>query len=528
MTSVFTNRSLAFVAAAGASMLLFAGGAIAQCSKTTANAVGIWRSDSFKFEPYSIPVPGGSLPYAAGTARYSVWQVLPAELCTYFRCGNGNRELDFRAVEFNVSYTSAALQNYDSPKITITDILMPVPATPTRCCPVPNAPGLTFWPTPNFITGGSPGCHYRVYLKKGGPPYVVSPGTAGLAFVWEDYEIQYGQGNSLQIDRTTMEPAATLTDADNSFSGYTIPTIVGGSLVYAPTTMPNFGTVATPLSGEFCVTWYFDQSMIQPIKNAHNVTGAMPGGGVAPASIVSISGDDGRGALFPFKNDIISYMGNTHAGFTAAGSGGFSNTTFLIPLVFYSGFTIPPIFDPNPENWKTGPAFIYSKTVTSWLSDLGVNNAASYDPNKCYLGLWLGVDLAAPLIDASLVNFSLTFTDISAATPTYCMYGSITNPGGPAARNLVNTAGSPYCAPFNGLGKREHRTFFTNQSGMTPLSNPTIGTPPFALPPGEAFVGLGQDPASLPGQTFGIQCLVLDANTFKFIDTTNVALMRAQ
>lgn len=494
-----------------------------QCSLNIPNAIGIWRSDGFNFKKFVIPPP--TSPYAAApTNGHTVWQVLPAELCTYFRTGLGanarNRELDFRGVEFNVTYSNGIPIAFNSPNVLITDMLVPILATPTRYAPSPSAVGLTFVGGINAIPGSSINKYWRLSYIKGGAPFVVTPGMAGIAFVWQDYETQFGSGKSLEMATTTNEPALTATDADNSFSGYT-PNLG------TPKIMANFGLGGSN-SGEFCITWFFDQSMIQPIKNATlaTLTSIVPGGGLYPRPY-SIICDDGRGALFPFTGDVVSYSGNSNRGYPATAAGAPGSNDWLIPFVLFSGDIT--VVDPLPEIWSTGGNnYIYKEKVSKWIDDLIVAFGGSpgfggvVSPFGANFGLWLGVDFPAFLDPLVLVN-GITFADISAgpqwAGPEACTYDSILNLGGQFCRNLVNMAGSPYALPFLGLGLREHRTL---------INLPQAGYSPLVTVPGTGMLGFGKVPISLFPNTFSIQCWVYDTGIGKIVDTTNVAITRLQ
>lgn len=504
-TLLFTSATLV------ASLLAFP--VSAQCS--TANAVGIWRSDNFNFTNFTI-TPG----YPAGTAGNRVWQVLPPELCIFFKCGSGNRELDFRGVELNVTYKVVKAGGFDAPKLLITDQLISVPGTPTRYGPAPAASGFSFPSVPAAVNGSSPNLIYRLVYNITGSPFVVKPGTKGVAFVWEDYESQYGSGNSLQIVATTTEPVGTGTDADHSYSGYT-PKSTG-----ILTTLANFNIGGQPKSGEFCITWYFDQSMIQPIRNSFTVTGAIPaskGGGAYPAGIIHITSDDGRGALFPQAGDIVSYSGNSNVP-PVMGS-----PRWFVPFVLYSGSVAGFPFEPAPETWASGDSYIYKQTVQDWFSDAstlftGSPLSPTGGPTNCNFGIWLGVDLPL-LFNATVLVESLNFADVTSvrwAGPTLCVYDQIKNPAGVLDRNLVNMAGSPYAPPLS-VGLREQRSLlspFSAQVGYSPIE-PAAGGPPNS-------VGFATVPASLYPNTFSIQCWILSLGGGASIQTTNAVILRLQ
>lgn len=506
-----------------ASMLLFTESAFSQCSSLIPNAVGIWRSDNFDFTNFTIPVP----PYLAATPGYRAWQVLPAELCTYYRCGTGKRELDFRGIEFNVVYNNPIPLAFDTPDILITDQLVPVaPPVTTRVGPAPLAVGLTFLGAPNAIPGGLAGAGlvHRLSYIKAGAPFVVSPGSMGVAAVWLNYEMQFGHGSSLEFVATTTEPVGTFTDADNSFSGYSVPPAL------TPVTWPNFIFGGSPCSGEFCITWLFDQSMIQPVRNAKMVGGVIPpalGGGVYPPGF-HFTFDDGRGSIISTAGDTISYNGNSSRGYPATAAGAPSCNTWLVPFVMFEGDVIGlPFTDPPPELWLTGPSYIYKQSVADWVDDAIVlfggapGLGVALDVNKCYLGLWLGIDLA-PLLNITMFINSITFADVSSpqwAGPSVCVYDSIKNPAGLISRNLINSAGSPYDPASVPLVFREHRTLVNApQSGYTPIM-PIAGAPP-------GSVGFGTVPPLALGLSFGIQCWVFDSG--QVIDVTNVAITRFQ
>lgn len=489
--------------------LLTAGSAFAQAGATTPNAVGVWNSQVFGFFGWFIGTG-----FTAGTGGNQMWQSLPPELTTFFRNGAGARELDFRGVEMNVTQFGSA-QPLDSPRFQVRNSI-PGFAGGSRW-----TPGATIYVDMASVAGGvnatglPAGTTMRICMDLGAGNAVAVPTAPGgtseaLLGIWQDFQMQLGDGFGLFAVATSTEPTAGV--AGLSYSG--------GST----NTGQNFIVPNIPFSGEFVWTWLFEQSMIQPVINASIISagGQILGGGPPPVPF-AVQYNDGRGAIHPVAGDAVSYNGNSSYG------NGDGASVWFAPFTLFSGdVAAPGVSDPFPETWNTGAAFIYQEPVSKYIDDICIltGNAlagATLSPFGANHGLWLGSDLPTFLNVTALLN-GLAFADVSGgfqwAGPTVKAYDSAANPGGIFGRNLTQMAG--YVDTNGALltGVREHRTLICGpQCGYTVFANAA---------PSPNFLGFGVYPGALAGQTFSVQCWMLDMTVQQIVDTTNVAVARLQ
>lgn len=491
-----TGLLLAFI-------LMISPAAAAQVPGPPPAAIGIWNSSQFGFVAWQIGA-GGSGP----TAGNKMWQFLPPDLTGYYTKSPANKgELLFRGFEISASHFNPMVASFASPRLQLRDT-SPYPGVPNRSIPG-NTVFVDFLSVPAAITGGSPGgSTYRICYDLGSLGSVaattVDPVTGvgrGLMFVWEDF--QSTGGNNLYIVSTSTEsPVST-----KSYSG--------GSL----NTGQNFILPNTQGGAEFCITWLFDQSMIQPVRNVTTVSanGSILGGGT-PFATHSVTMDDGRGALSPAANDTISFSCNTPFAPSAV---------WIVPFILFSGTIvntgIPGVTDPFPETWSTGNAYIRRVPVSKWIDDLCILLGAApvgsqVSPNGANFAMWAGLD-APNFVNITVAIESLAFADLGAG---YGGLSSLTspNPGAFLGRNEVATNLAAY---YNSSGASiqngtcEARTLLCGaQNGWTPVG---AFNPPTQL-------GFGVVPALFAGQFLTIQCWVLDANTLQIIDTTNAAVIR--
>lgn len=495
--------------------LLTAGSAFAQAGAAVPNAVGLWNSSLFGFFGWFI---GTGFP--AGTAGNQMWQSLPPELTTYHRNGSALRQLDVRGFEMNVTHFTAGGGLYDTPRMQVRNAI-PGFAGGTRW-----TPGATVYadlasiPLGINAVGTAAGTTFRVSMDLGAGGAVAvptAPGGSGDAIlaVWQDFQKQLGDGFGLYAVASSTEPTAGI--AGTSYSGGS--TNAGQNFI-----LPN-----VPFSGEWVWTWLLEQSMIQPVVNAEFIssTGNILGGGAPPVPF-AVKMDDGRHGIYPVAGDAVSYNGNSTYGNPAPAAIG---TTWFAPFVQFSGdVAAPGITDPLPEIWQSGPMYIYASPVAKYIDDICVltggclpGQGAILNPAGSFHGLWLGTDLPF-LINITLLLNGLVFADVSSgfqwAGPSTMMYDSALNPGSLIGRNLANITG--YVAANGAVltGVREHRTLLAGpQSGYTPVSNAA---------PSPTLLGFGVYPGALAGQTFAIQCWLLDMNILQIVDVSNVAVTRLQ
>ncbi|MBI3821019.1 MAG: hypothetical protein HY286_20205 [Planctomycetes bacterium] len=480
--------------------------AAAQAIQSTA-PIGVWNSSGIDFVNWSI---GNGFP--AGQVGNIAWQGLPPELTTYFHGGvDRKRELNFRGFEINFSYTNLVPAAFDLPALELRNSV-PDPAHPLR-----NIPGnIVYVHIPaiaNVIPGGTAGAPvYRVcYLL---PAAVSVPGSTpagnSLAFVIADYESKCGDGNDLEIVGTTNEPTDP-SIGGLSFSGFR--TTAGVTSV-----IPNITFSGNLISSEFVVTYLFDNSLIQPVRNSQILTSgsSIPGGGGGPPPF-SLMYDDGRGAIFPSVGDVVSYTGNAN----------YPSNVWFTPLVVYSGdYICAGATNPVPEAWNSGPAPIYEEKVAKWIDDFCAltsgcppGTGAQIDPGNHNFALWLGTDLPTFFNLCVLLN-SAEFAAIRIAEsgPCVSLYNSAINPTAVLGRNMVNLGGAtPYVSP-TGITCEQRTILCPPGCGYTPID--PVG-------PSFTYVGFATIPSSLPpGSTFSIQCWMFNVATNIIEDTTNAVVIR--
>lgn len=500
-----------------AAPLLLAGTALAQ----NPNAIGLWRTDQPAFAYFVIP----GIP--AGQTGNSVWVCLPPDMITYFRpqTAGGLRELDFRGVEIKVVTPPNSSGSTKLHQINAWEIRKAVQAPP------PNEGSLipfidTVTPSNGlYVSAASPGSinipngttGYGLYTIKAllaNSVPVPAGSSAGDGLCWRmlDYQKQFGSPagtgaqTSLMMACTTNETGTTTSPG---FSGQT--TANGANALVQNTT-------------EFCVTFFFEQSMIQPVKNAKLVpAGSVVPGGTLPATIsFPVQMDDGHGALTPKAGEYISYSANSNKILKP----GASTDVWIVPFVLFEGDTGGGGgVDPQPENWvgnggAVQNAFIYPMSLKKWLNDtailfgLVINDfGGTLNPNDSTLGLWLGVDLPNLVnINVLLNSFSLSDTSAPAFSgPETKMYDKATNPGGIMVRNYY---------AWNTTLSGELRSLHVPQVGYTPIAPLTPG----------GDVGIGQHPGvpQVAGLGFSMTAWVLDKSSpvspigFNILDVTNV------
>ena len=181
------------------------------------------------------------------------------------------RQLHFRGIEFSTTYGFfGSSPTYAGPKVEIRDaVVNPNFAPAIRYIPGPNLYA-TFTSIPGLVPGGAttPPIVRICYDLGPGFSVVVPAGSSsglGLAAVWFDMApIPAGQG--LMILGSGLEPMTW--PASASFSGVT--DLAGNSVL-----LPNPG-----FSSEYTFTWLFEDSMIQPVRNAK----LLPAGSQIPGS----------------------------------------------------------------------------------------------------------------------------------------------------------------------------------------------------------------------------------------------------
>jgi hypothetical protein len=496
-----------------AAPLLLASAASAQVNP---NAIGIWRSDNPMFAYYVIP----GIP--AGQTGNSVWACLPPDMITYFRpqAAGGLRELDFWGVELKV---------VTPPNTTASAKIHQIPGWEIRRAVQANSPNegalIPFVDPQNpnnglfakLTSGGGISvaantAAYNLYTVKNmlAASVPVPAGSAagdGLAWMMVDYCKQYGSPATAQMTQTSLMMSCTQSETHGVNSpGYSGQTISGG--------MPTPGSNLI----EFCVTFFFEQSMIAPTKNAK----LLPPGGTLPASVtVPVAMDDGHGALTPSGGEWISYTANSNKSLKP----GNSTNVWLVPFMLFEG-DVTSGLDPAPENWVANGgavqnSFIHPMPLQKWLDDtvtlFGIipppNFSQTLNPGNSTLGLWLGVDLPN-FININVLLNGFTLADASApafAGPETKMYDKPTNPTGVMVRNF---------AAWNTTLQGEMRTLQTAQTGYTPILPLSAG----------GDLGIGQHPGlpQLAGLAFQMTCWVLDKQSpsspigYNIIDMTNV------
>lgn len=486
-----------------AALLLLTSPAFAQ----NPNAVGLWKTQSPTLSGLYIPS------VTPGTSGNYVFQCLPPDLITYFRpqSAGGKRELDFRGVEFKLltpANPTGSVKNHLIPGWEIRRAVQANAPNEGNLIPYVNPQDATdglyvYQPAPGSVNvpANSGGLVWAVKLFLPSAVAVPAGSSAGdgLAFRMLDYMKQYGSTatapNSIMLVMTTNETA------NANVSSYS------GQQLQGQTSVLFFNG-----TWEFAITYYFNQSMIQPVKNAT----LLPTGGTLPASIqYPVSMNDGHGAYTTSPGDVISYSGNSNKSLFPTLA---SSNVWLVPMYMFEGDTVPG-FDPAPENWVGNNgvpqlAYIYPIPLQKWLNDLGA--IAGYigpplgsllNPNNSTLGLWAGLDLPNFVNFGIAVN-SLNFADVSApaaAGPETQMYDLATNPTGIMVRNFGVFAG------FQG----EWRSHQTPQRGYTPLT------------PVGSNIGLGPHPGlpQLVGMALLLQCWVYDVSAPPSINPVGVNIV---
>ncbi|MBI3818226.1 MAG: hypothetical protein HY286_06005 [Planctomycetes bacterium] len=489
-----------------------AASALAQSGAATPNAIGVWNSSTYGFTAWYI---GTALP------GDMVWQALPPELTTYFRNNSTCvRELDFRGVEMSVSHFGAAAP-LNSPNFQVRNAIPFSAGNTVRWHPgntvyvdIPSIPG-------SIAAPGIPvGSLIRLSLVLTTPAVIpTAPSGTGEAImgVWNNFSTTTA---GLFVVSTQSEPVVGT--AGVSLSGGTTG---GGQVFILPTgNIFGFGVI----SGEYCWTWLYEQSMVQMVVNSELISssGQILGGG-APPIANAFRQNDGRESIYPLSGDTVSYSGNS-----SYGNPGPIGTVWFAPFVQFSGDVgLPGATDPPPETWADGPMYIYCSPVQSYIDDLCVLTAGcppgtgiSINPANSRHGLWLGVDLGNNLYNPVLLVNGLNFADVSSgfqwAGPASKTYNSVSFPAGLFARNLTNLAGYYDSSGTAIVGLMEQRTL---------LVGPQSGYTPFALAPGSLqFYGFGTYMGGLAGTTFSMQAWMLDTVSGKIVDVTNVATARLQ
>ncbi|MBI3818225.1 MAG: hypothetical protein HY286_06000 [Planctomycetes bacterium] len=514
--------------------IISSGLAIAQSGAPTPNAIGIWNSSTYGFTAWFI---GTGYPSGPPFPNDMMWQALPPELTTYFRNNSTCvRELDFRGVEVSVAHFGfGATTPLNSPNFQVRNSI------PYN---VPSAAGVVRWTPGNTIyanlasipgainTALIPiGAIIRISMILSTPAVVpVATGGAGEAVmgVWNNFTATTpGVLQSLSVVSTQSEPTTGASSASPitpavSLSGGTAYT---GQVFLLPTgNIFGFGVI----SGEYCWTWFFEQSMVQMVVNSEvtSSSGQILGGGAPPISF-AFRQNDGRESLYQRAGDTVSYSGNS-----TYGNPGPIGTVWFAPFVQFSGDVgAPGATDPPPEIWADGPMYIYCSPLQGYIDDLCLltsgcipGTGAALNPANSRHGLWLGVDLGNNLFNPLLLVNGLVFADVSSgfqwAGPASKTYNSVSNPAGLFARNLTNLSGYYDANGTAIVGLMEQRTL---------LVGPQSGYTPFALAPGSLqFYGFGTYMGGLAGTTFSMQAWMLDTVSGQIVDVTNVATARLQ
>lgn len=494
------------------------------------NAIGLWRSDD------ATKSLGLGLGVTAGQTGFSIWSILPPDVLTYFRSqtAGGQRELDFRGIQFFVNVPTAGVGKQQTiPKIEIRRANPAAAPNEGRWLPATTPAGLLV--TFNNVNLGTPtgAFQYVIYYEMpfavtfptGNPTSAVVPagGTtgAGLAVRVVDYQSQYGTaGGSLYFACSTNE--SPWMAGSGPLSGITTG---GANPQNLWLDQVSIGTPAVPMSThEWMFTWFFDQSMIAPLKNPTRMqSGAtFSTGGVLPASLDPLNGgfaiqaDDGRGALAPVPGDVVSWSINSNVGAKLGPTG--AGQVWCVPFMLFEGDVVPG--DPTPENWVGNNAaaqlsYVYKMPLQKWFDDVEVlfgnptpTLGGLINPNNSTLGLWLGADLTNGFLNITALLNGFTLSDIGSgpafAGPETKMYNSTNNATGVMARNP---------AKFGTL-TAEFKTLQATQWGYTPVvASQLVPT----------MVGLDYPvivPNPVQGKGFYITCWLLDVasptNPFSF------------
>ncbi|MFN0206007.1 MAG: hypothetical protein ACKVS6_06800 [Planctomycetota bacterium] len=520
-----------------AAMMSFAGFAGAQGTLTT-NALGLWRSDS-GLSNQITPTMG----VAQGATGNHYFQILPPDVLTYYKSqtSGGARTLDFRGVGILVTVpTAGGGKSHLVPRM---DIRRAIPApTPNegRLLPDMSTAGL-YVVFGEFNLGVQPAnttfyVNYTlptsVTFPVGAPTSVGVPATNALGegICWRAINVQsqHGTAGGSLLHRLTTNESAF--GANGPLSGITFAAAPPNPAATVWMDQVTVGGNPT-LNHEWCVTFFFDQSMIAPIKNAFKLPngGTIAGGTPLPTSLYPSNGgfaitcDDGRGALSPKPGDVISYSINSNQT-TKLGPTGAGNV-WLVPFVLFDGDVVPT--DPLPEDWIGSGgvpqlSHIYPMPLQNYLDDLaavlgvgGPGFGAQLNPNNSTLALWLGTDQLNGYFNPTALVNGLGLTSISTGPafggPETKMYDSVTNPTGVMGRNLYQF----------GTRTGELKTLSVPQTGYTPVvqsSNPL-------------YIGMEYpilNPNTLGGRSFYVTCWILDlaspTNPFvlNIIDMTSV------
>ncbi len=498
--------------------LMMAGTAAAQSGVLIPNAIHLWRSDVF----FGTVV---NLAAGPGVGGHAAWQTMPPDVLTYFRNQThptepGARRLNFRGFEITLFVPPAgAANNHASPQMELRRAIEN-PAAQARLLPDTANPALVT--IPPVAIGVLPANEVLKFAVDLGSPGVSVPAGNqfgnGLSCFLPHVGQQFGGANSLMIVLTGQPGVLGFETSALSLSGLTLPYLAAGAPLYMDQLLLGGLTIA---STENQFTYYFSQSLIQPVKNSVLVTGGtpLPGGGAMPVPFPFYM-DDGRGALLPVGGDGISYTGNSN--YQSLGLG----PVWFIPLTMFDGdIGAGGGTDPLPENWVgAGGApensYIYKKSVIAWIDELliafgGTPGAgALLNPANSNQGLWLGVDLFLGLLNPTILVNSVNFADISGgpahAGNEFTAYHSLLAPGGIFGRNLVNFA--PTTNPIsNAVG--EHTTMLLPQTGYTDF-----------VPTPNGFRGFGENPGgpTIAGRAFYVTCWMLDTASTTTVTNNNI------
>ncbi|MBI3819760.1 MAG: hypothetical protein HY286_13775 [Planctomycetes bacterium] len=478
------------------------------------NAIGLWRSDD----------PGKGLIFnlptgiAAGQTGTSIWSVLPPDVLTYFRTWSTGhkRELDFRGVGvFAFIPTITAAKAFTLPKIELRKAVQAPSPNQDRYLPSLTPAGLLVtFPAVNLGTFNAPAGVVFPFDQILTTPTSVALSTGqGLAIRVVDYCSQYGVNNSLEVMISSTETLSST--MSNCFSGITqgAPQVSN----WIDKLYPNL------TNHEFMFTYYFDQSIIAPLKNAKQLAGGslIPGGNgtnTLPTSLdpanggFAVSVDDGRGALYPVPGDVVSWSTASNLGVKLGPTQ--IGQVWLIPFILFEGDIIPS--DPAPEDWVGANgvpelAYIHPMPLQKYLDDIDFlsGNVTPYlggawNPNNSTLGLYLGVDYDIPggfpnsYLNGNAFGNAFNYASIANgpafAGPELAMYDKKTNPTGNICKNPIY---------WNTTYTGELKTLIDPQHGFTPV----VGA---ASPP---FVGIDYPlnlPVSVAGLSFYVTCWQLD------------------
>jgi len=487
------------------------------------NAVGMWRSDKLPGTVLFIP----SVP--AGSTGNHVWCVLPPDVLTYFKpqADGGVRELDFWGFTMVVGLpanpgTTAVTHN--GPRIELRRAVQANAPNEGRWVPDVSTPAFVTIPeqiNQYTVAAGTTGNGLNYTTKMLTVPVKVPAGSAtgdGLCFRWVDYMKQYGSTatapQSLMIaftgNNTTAGESGTLAQ---NLSGQTTP--AGGDVWI------SFGGANG--STEMAVTFYFEQSMITPVKNVKPLApGSAVPGGVLPASVTAgFTMDDGHGALNPVPGDVISFQVNSNK---QAKLGAQAGNVQIVPLVLFSGDVAGGAANPNPEDWVASggsaqESHIHPMPLQRWLEDIATTFGLfpglglGLNPNNSTLGLWLGSDSANGYFNLQVLLNCFALSDLAGGFvgPEIRAYNKTSNPTGSFSRNLVQ---------WNANLIGELRSLSRGQYGYTPI-----------VPVGATgSVGIVEYPQGVPqlqGTSFYITAWIMDISSptnppVNILDMTNV------